>query len=231
MIDLHGYGPSLFRGAGVTIAVALCAMVVAIIMGLIGASGKMSRSRVARFAADCYTTIVRGIPEIVLLLLVYWGTQQLIQDTAAGLGYDIRVDLPPFKSGALTLGFIYGAFATEVFRGAFQAIPRGQIEAAHAAGMSRLKTFVRIQLPQMWRFALPGLGNVWLVLTKATALISLIHLTELMRSSNIAVGVTKKPFTFYAAAALIYLSITIVSMIALHFLEARANRGIRAGVN
>ena len=230
MIDLEGYGPSLIQGAGVTVAVAICAMVVAVIAGLIGAAAKMSGSVVARNLAQLYTTVVRGVPELVLLLLVYWGTQQLIQDVGSSLGYDVRVDLPPFKSGALTLGVIYGAFATEVFRGAFQAIPRGQVEAARSVGMSARKAFFRIQLPQMWRFALPGLGNVWLVLTKATALISLIHLTELMRSSNIAVGATKKPFTFYAVAACIYLSITIVSMVVLHFLERRANRGIRAGL-
>ena len=201
MLDLQGYGPSLLRGTAVTIAVSVCAMLVAILMGLIGAWGKTARSSAARLAANVYTTVVRGIPEIVLLLLVYWGTQQLIQDIAAGLGYDLRLDFPPFTAGAITLGVIYGAFATEVFRGALAAVPRGQIEAARAVGMSARQAFFRIHMPQMWRFALPGLGNVWLVLIKATALISLIHLTELMRSTSIAVGVTKKPFTFYAAAA------------------------------
>jgi len=229
--DLQGYGPSLIRGLGMTIAVASCAMLVAIGMGLLGAAGKLSQSRIARALAGAYTTIVRGIPEIVLLLLVYWGTQQLIQDLGSAItGRDIRVDFSPFRAGVLTLGVIYGAFATEVFRGAFQAITRGQIEAARASGMSAFKTFYRIQIPQMWRFALPGLGNVWLVLTKGTALISLIHLAELMRQTNIAVGVTKKPFTFYAVAACCYLMITIVSMIAIHFLEKHANRGIRAGM-
>ncbi len=229
--DLYGYGPSLLRGLWMTIAVASAAMVVAIAMGLLGAAAKLSDSRTARTLAGAYTTIVRGIPEIVLLLLVYWGTQQLIQDLGSAItGRDVRVDFSPFRAGVMTLGVIYGAFATEVFRGALAAISRGQIEAARAAGMSPLKTFFRIQMPQMWRFALPGLGNVWLVLTKGTALVSLIHLSELMRQTNIAVGATKKPFTFYAVAAGCYLCITIVSMIAIHFLERRANRGIRAGV-
>lgn len=226
-MNLYGYGPSLIAGTQMTLLVSVCALAVALIMGLLGAWGKLSDSRLARGLAETYTIVIRGIPELVLLLLIYWGSQQLIQDTAAYFGSDIRVNLPPFTTGVFTIGFIYGAFATEVFRGALQAIPKGQIEAARAIGMSRVLTFRRIMFPQMWRFALPGIGNVWLVLIKATALISLIHLEELMRKTGIAVGVTKKPFTFYFVAALIYLAITTVSIVVLRYLERRANRGIR----
>ena len=125
------------------------------------------------------------------------------------------------------MGVIYGAFAAEVFRGAFLAVPRGQIEAARAAGMGPALTFRRVVLPQMWRFALPGLGNVWMVLIKATALVSVIQLEELMRSADIAARATRMPFTFFFVASLFYLGITVVSMAVQRRAEAWANRGTR----
>ena len=162
-----------------------------------------------------------------MILIVYYGTPTLIQGIAARYGEDIIIDVNPFLAGFITIGVIYGAFATEVFRGAFQAIDKGQIEAARAFGMSRTLAFRRILLPQVWRFALPGLGNVWMVLIKATALISVIQLPELLRNADIAARAVRLPFTFYFAASLIYLGITIVSMLALQRAEAWANRGIR----
>lgn len=143
------------------------------------------------------------------------------------MGFDIRLDFNPFVEGILTLGFIYGAFATEVFRGAFLAIPKGQGEAAYAMGMSRRLAFRRILMPQMWRFAMPGLGNVWMVLIKATALVSVISLEELMRKSYIAMGTIKLPYTLFFAAAMMYLAITAVSMLGQRYIERWANRGIR----
>ena len=227
MLDLRGYGWMLWQGLELTILVGLGAMAVALALGLIGAWGKLSRARAGRWAAGTYTTVIRGVPELLLILLVYYGVPTLIQDIAEGAGYDIIVDLNPFVAGVVTIGFIYGAFATEVFRGAFLAVPRGQIEAARAIGMSRALTFRRIVLPQMWRFALPGLGNVWMVLIKATALISVIQLPELMRNAQIAMGATKLPFTFFFVASLFYLGITIVSMVVQRRAEAWANRGVR----
>ena len=162
-----------------------------------------------------------------MLLIVYYGTPTLIQDVATGLGYDIIIDVNPFVAGVATLGFIYGAFSTEVFRGAILAVPKGQIEAAYAAGMSRIQMVRRILLPQVWRFALPGLGNVWMVLMKATALISVIQLPELMRNSYLGAGNTKLPFNFFFAASLIYLFITIVSMLGQQRIESWARRGVR----
>ena len=150
----------------------------------------------------------------------------LIQNTLEGFGIDIIIDINPFLAGFITIGFIYGAFATEVFRGAFLALDRGQIEAARAIGMNRILVFRRVMLPQVWRFALPGLGNVWMVLIKATALISVIQLPELLRNSDIAARAVREPFTFYFAASLIYLAITIVSMLAQQVAERRANRGV-----
>ena len=180
-----------------------------------------------RTLADTYTTVIRGVPPLILILLVYYGVPTLIQESLAGLGADVRVDLDPFVAGSLTIGFIYGAFTTEVFRGAFLAVPRGQIDAAHALGMSRRLVFLRVLMPQMWRFALPGLGNVWLILIKDTALVSVIQLDELMRQSDIAARATRLPFTFFFFASLIYLAITVVSMAAQQRAEGWANRGIR----
>ncbi len=227
MIDLQGYGWLLLKGLQLTILVGLVSMVIAIFLGLIGAWGKLSGGRIPQMAAGTYTTVIRGIPELVLILLVYYGVPTLIQDITAAAGHGVIVDLNPFTAGVATIGFIYGAFATEVFRGAYMAVPKGQMEAARAMGMSPALTFRRVTLPQMWRFALPGLGNVWMVLIKATALISVIQLPELMRNADIASRATRMPFTFYFAASLLYLAITIASMILQQKAEAWANRGVR----
>ena len=225
-IDLHGYGWLIIQGAKLTIYVGLCAMAMAVVLGLIGVMCKFSDSAVIRFLVNCYTTVIRGIPELVLILLVYYGTPTLIQDVSAFFGYHIFINLDPFIAGTLTIGFIYGAFSTEVFRGAYMSVPRGQIEAAQACGMGRMLVFRRVLLPQMMRFALPGLGNVWMVLIKATALISVIQLPELMRNADIAARATREPFTFFFIASLIYLGITIGSNIVQQWAEKRANRGI-----
>ena len=227
MFELQGYGWMLLKGAKLTIYVGVSSMILAMGLGLFGALCKLSPSRLVRFLAECYTTIIRGIPELVLILLVYYGVPTLIQDICAFFGFETYISLNPFISGVATIGFIYGAFSTEVFRGAYQAVPRGQIEAARACGMHSTLTFRRIILPQMMRFALPGLGNVWMVLIKATALISVIQLPELMRNADIAARATHKPFTFFFVASLIYLSITIGSNILQQWAENRANRGVR----
>ena len=217
----------LWEGVQVTVTVALCSMALALVCGLIGAWGKLSANRVFNTGANTYTTVIRGVPELILILIVYYGTPTLIQDTLELYGIDIIIDINPFLAGFMTLGVIYGAFATEVFRGAYHAVPKGQIEAAKAIGMSRMLLARRILLPQMWRFALPGLGNVWMVLIKATALISVIQLPELLRNSDIAARAVRMPFTFYFAASLYYLAIVSVSMMLQHRAEAWAARGVR----
>ncbi len=229
MLDLHGYGWMLWQGLELTILVGLGAMALAVAFGLLGAWGKLSHHCAGRWLAGTYTTVIRGVPELILILLVYYGVPTVIQDLAARAGHDLRIDLNPFVAGVVTIGLIYGAFATEVFRGAFLAIPRGQIEAARAFGMGRVVMLRRIVLPQMWRFALPGLGNVWMVLIKATALISVIQLDELMRSADIAARATRLPFTFFFAASLFYLGITVVSMLIQGRFEAWSQRGTRSG--
>lgn len=227
ILDLQGYWPLLLKGARLTIAVGAGAMVIAMALGLLAALCKLSSLKPAAAAAGAYTTIIRGIPELVLILLVYYGAPTLIQDAFALMGSDVYIGVDPLVAGTLTIGFIYGAFATEVFRGAFQAVPKGQIEAARACGMDSFMTFRRILLPQMWRFAIPGLGNVWMVLIKATALVSVIQLPELMRNADIAARNIRKPFTCYFAASLLYLLITIFSLLLQQWAEKRADKGVR----
>lgn len=228
---LQGYGPLLLKGLMMTIGVSLAAFVVAFIFGLIAAWAKLYGGRIARGIAEIYTLVIRGVPELVLILLIYYGTPSLIQTAVRSLGEDylkFRVDFDPFVAGVTTLGLIYGAFATEVFRGAIQSIPRGQIEAGKAYGMSGFTLARMVIFPQMLRFAVSGLGNVWLVLIKATALISAIQLNELMRAAELASANTREPFTFYLVAAFIYLGITAVSLALLKQTEKYAFRGNEA---
>jgi len=226
-LDLEGYWPLLIKGAKLTMVVGSGAMIMAMLLGLATALCKLSNLKSISFIAGMYTTIIRGIPELVLILLVYYGAPTLVQDTFLLMGKEIFIDIDPLIAGTLTIGFIYGAFATEVFRGAFLAVPRGQVEAAKACGMNGLLIFRRVLLPQMWRFALPGLSNVWMVLIKATALISVIQLPELMRNADIAAKNLKKPFTCYFAASLLYLLITILSLLFQQWAEKRADKGVR----
>jgi His/Glu/Gln/Arg/opine family amino acid ABC transporter permease subunit len=227
VFNLEGYGHLLLEGAKLTILVGLFSMVIALALGMVAALCKLSKIWILDFGAGVYTTVVRGVPELVLILLVYYGGPTLIQDASGFFGYDVYVDLNPFVAGSMTIGFIYGAFATEVFRGAFMAVSRGQIEAARACGMGSVMAFRRIQLPQMWRFAIPGLGNIWMVLIKATALISVIQLPELMRNADVAARAIRKPFTCYFVASLLYLLITILSLVFQQWAEKRASRGVR----
>ena len=227
MIDLHGYGWMLMDGLKVTLLVGVTSLAIAIVFGLFAAWGKLSSSRAAQRIAETYTIVIRGVPELVLILLIYYGSSTAFLRISEAMGAKMRLDLDPFTSGVITLGFIYGAFTTEVFRGAYLAVPVGQIEAAKSVGMGRILRLRRIILPQMMRYALPGLGNVWMVLIKATALMSAIQADELLRMARIAAGATREPFTFYFAVLLIFLCITLVSMQVIRYLEAWAERGVR----
>jgi len=225
MIDLQGFGNLLLAGTLVTVELSLAAMAVAVVLGLIGATATRSHFAPARWLAAGYTTIVRGIPELLAILLVYFGASVVLMKIAGLFGYSGYIELSPFLAGTVALGFMYGAYASEVVRGAIDAIPYGQIEAAQAMGMHRLLVFRRIVLPQTWRLALPPLGNLFLALLKDTALISVIGANDLMRNTAIAVSQTKEAFTFYAAAALIYLLLTVVTTVGITWLERNANRG------
>lgn len=208
---LHGYATSLLEGAWITLSVALLSLVVAVLLGLIGAMAKLSRSVWLRGMAQVYTTLIRGVPDLVLMLLIFFGGQVLVNDLAARLGHEDYIDIDPFVAGVLTIGFIFGAYLTETFRGAFLAVPPGQREAGIAFGMSRAQVLWRITWPQMMRHALPALSNNWLVLIKSTAIVSIIGLTDMMNRAGLAAGATHEPFVFYAAVALVYLAFTSAS--------------------
>jgi putative lysine/arginine/ornithine/histidine/octopine transport system permease protein len=224
---LHGYEDQLWIGLKMTIGVASLSLLVGLVLGMLGATAKLSSNIFARKLADTYTTFVRGIPELILLLILFYGGTILAQKLFSALGSEEYVEIDAFTAGVLTLGFVFGAYATEVFRGAILSIHKGQIEAAQAIGMNRLQVFRRIMLPQVWRFALPGIGNLWLVLLKDTALISVIGLDELMRKTYVAAGSTQDPFTFFAFAAVIYLTLTAISMAVLQTAEKRLTRGVK----
>lgn len=223
MLDLHGYGMSLLEGTVLTVEAALASAALAILLGILGALAKLSPSAVARGVAQVYTTLIRGVPDLVLMLLVFFGGQMLVNQLAPLFGYEDYIDVSPFIAGVGTIGFIYGAYMTETFRGAILAVPAGQLEAGQAFGMSRGLVFRRILLPQMVRHALPGFGNNWLVLLKTTALLSVLGLDDVLRKASLAAGATREPFTFYIAVAGIYLLLTSVSVLLLGWLERRAN--------
>jgi arginine/ornithine transport system permease protein len=224
VLDLRGYGPSLLSGVVLTIEAALFSLIVAVFLGTVGALAKTSRSSVAQAVAGVYTTLIRGVPDLVLMLLIFFGGQMLVNQVAESLGYDEYIEVSAFTAGVVTIGFIYGAYMTETFRGAILAVPSGQLEAGQAFGMSRWQVFREILLPQTIRYALPGFGNNWLVLLKTTALLSVLGLDDVLRKASLAAGATRQPFTFYLAVALIYLLLTTVSTALLAWAERRAER-------
>jgi len=160
------------------------------------------------------------------MLLIFFGGQVFINQMAPKIGYDAYIDINPFIAGVLTIGFIFGAYMTETFRGGILAVPKGQLEAAAAFGMRRFQIFYRILFPQMVRHAIPGFGNNWLVLVKTTALVSIIGLDDMVRKASLAAGATRLPFTFYLVVAINYLVITSVSVYLLKWLEDRYSVGV-----
>lgn len=223
---LHGYGFALLEGAAMTLAVALCALAIALAFGIAGASAALSRHRAARALAAAYTTAIRAVPDLVLMLLVFYGGQMLVNDLAERAGRE-PIDVDPFVAGVATIGFVFGAYLSETFRGAFLAVPPGQAEAARAFGFTRWQVFARVVAPQMLRHALPPLANNWLVLLKSTAIVSVIGLTDLMHRAGLAAGATREPFLFYAAAALVYLGFTTLSEAGFALLRRRLAVGTR----
>jgi arginine/ornithine transport system permease protein len=227
MLSLHGYGPSILEGTVLTLEVSLASLFIAMLLGMGGALAKLSKSPILSGLAKLYTTIIRGIPDLVLMLLVFFGGQIFINQVAPLFGYEEYIDINPFIAGVSTIGFIFGAYMTETFRGAILAVNRGQLEAGYAYGMSGGQVFFRILFPQMVRHALPGFGNNWLVLVKTTALVSIIGLDDMVRKASMAAGATRMPFTFYVVVAINYLLITTVSIYLLKYLEARYSVGVR----
>ena len=224
---MSDYYLAILQGSLLTVGVSLASLAVATLLGLLGAAAKLSGSRPLVWLAQLYTTVVRGVPELLMMLLIFYGGAIGLNHLLELWGNQEGVDLDPFVAGVLTIGFIYGAYMTETFRGAILAIPRGQMEAAWAFGMGRLQTFVRITLPQMVRYALPSFTNNWLVLIKATALISLVGLQDMMARAKSAGDATREPFTYILLAAAIYLAITSVSLLVLRYLERRYSVGVK----
>lgn len=227
MINLHGYGASIAEGTLLTVGVSLNSLAIALLLGICAALAKLSGSRSLKFIAEIYTTVIRGIPDLVLMLLVFYGGQMLINQMAYAVGYEDYIDINPYIAGVMTIGFIFGAYMAETFRGAILAVPKGQLEAGAAYGMTKLQIIYRILLPQMVRHAIPGFGNNWLVLTKATALVSIIGLDDMVRKASLAAGATRMPFTFYAVIAVNYLIITTVSIYLLQWLENKYSQGVQ----
>lgn len=223
-----GYGPLLLSGTWMTIQLALLSLLLSVIIGLIGASSKLSNIKILRYIATAYTTLIRSVPDLVIMLLLFYSLQLGLNQITEALQME-QIDINPFVAGVITLAFIYGAYFTETFRGAFQSVPRGQIEAAMAYGMTPWQVFHRVLFPQMMRFALPGIGNNWQVLIKATALVSIIGLNDIVKISQDAGRNTMQLFFFSIVAAAIYLAITTVSNLILMWLERRYSAGVRKG--
>lgn len=224
---LKGYGAVILDGAWLTLQLALSSMALAIVLGLTGVALRLSPVRWLAWLGDMYATVIRGIPDLVLILLIFYGGQDIINRVAPLVGYDDYIDLNPLVAGIGTLGFIFGAYLSETFRGAFLGIPKGQAEAGAAYGMNGRQVFFRILVPQMIRLAIPGFTNNWLVLTKATALISVVGLQDMMFKAKQAADATREPFTFFLAVAALYLVITSVSLLALKYLEKRYSVGVK----
>ncbi|MDC5188312.1 ABC transporter permease [Acinetobacter baumannii] len=227
-MSFSGYGPLLLSGTWMTIQLALLSLLLSVIIGLIGASSKLSNIKALRYVATVYTTLIRSVPDLVIMLLLFYSLQLGLNQITEALQMD-QIDINPFVAGVITLAFIYGAYFTETFRGAFQSVPRGQIEAAMAYGMTPWQVFHRVLFPQMMRFALPGIGNNWQVLIKATALVSIIGLTDIVKITQDAGRSTMQLFFFSIVAAAIYLAITTVSNLILIWLERHYSAGVRKG--
>ena len=219
-----GAAPILLEGLWVTVSVALLALVLATALGGLAAAAKLGGGPVLRAAAGAYTTILRGIPDLVTILLVYFGGQRMANAGARALGFD-GIDVSIYAAGVLAIGLVYGAYMAETFRGAFLSIPRGQIEAAVACGLSRGRTLWRIVAPQLMRHALPGFTNVWQVLVKSTAVVSVIGLNDLVGLATRIGRRERDPFTFLLVVLVAYLLITAISGWMLARAEKRLARG------
>lgn len=225
---LKGYGHVILDGAWLTLQLAVCSMALAVVLGLIVVSMRLSSIRWIAWSGDLYSTVVRGIPDLVLILLIFYGGQNAINQIAPLFGHEEYIDLNPLIAGIGTLGFIFGAFLSETFRGAFLAVPKGQSESGLAYGMGKTKVFFRIMVPQAIRLSIPGITNNWLVLTKATALISVVGLQDMMFKAKQAADATREPFTFFLAVGALYLILTSISLIILKQLERRYSVGFKA---
>lgn len=223
MESVWHYRELLLHGTLVTVQLALASLLIAILLGLMGVMAKRSHRYLLQQLSGAYTTLVRGVPDLVLMMLLFYGGQQALNSLGEVTGWWDYLEINQFTAGVISIGFIFGAYMTETFRGAILAIPRGQIEAGIACGMTPMKIFFRITGPQMLRLALPGFTNNWLVLIKATALVSVIGLQDLVWNASTAGRSVHQPFSFMFAVLIIYLVLTGISDIVLRWIDRRRN--------
>ncbi|WP_019172725.1 ABC transporter permease subunit [Pseudaminobacter salicylatoxidans] len=220
-----GWGGNLLRGLANSVQIAIGAFGLGLAIGTAGAYAKLYGGPILRDLAEIYTTVVRAVPELVLILLLYYAGTDLVNRALEAMGY-ARIDINGLVAGIVVLGFVQGAYATEVLRGAILAVPQGQIEAARAYGMSPGKMLRRITLPAMLPYAIPGLANLWLIATKDTALLAVVGFNELTLVTRQAAGATKAYFTFFVAAGMLYLLLTLFSNTIIGRIERWARRGL-----
>ncbi len=219
-----GYLPLILKGMVLTVEVALLSLLFSLILGILAASARLYGGSVSKTIAGTYTTVIRGIPDLVLMMLIFFGGQIMVNNIGESFGWDY-IDIDPFVAGILTIGFIFGAYMGETFRGAIMAVSKGEIEAGHAYGMTGLQVFIHITFPAMIRHAIPGFFNNWLVLVKTTALVSVIGLEDMVFSAKVAGDSLRQPFTFYMLVGFLFLLITAVSDLAMRWLERRYSFG------
>jgi octopine/nopaline transport system permease protein len=226
----QGWGNLLAGAMLMTLAVTLVSLALGAVIGALLTIAKLSRQLGWRIVADIYTTVFRGVPELLIIYLIYFGGSGLVSLIAGLFGITGFLGVPSFLAGVVAVGIISGAYQAEVFRGAYQVISKGEIEAAAAYGMSRFLRFRRVIVPQIWRFALPGLGNVFQLTLKDSALVSVTGLVELMRGTQIAGGSTHQYFLFYITGGILYLVLTSLSGRAFSIAEARVGRSFARGI-
>ena len=220
-----GWGDELFVATLMTIAVSVTAMLIGFLFALIFTPLKLSKFKTLNLIGNFYTTVIRGVPELLVIYLFFFGGSGAIMYVASIFGYNDYIEINAFLTGSFSIGIISGAYSTEVFRGAVQSIDKGQFEAAKVLGISKFIQFYKIILPQMLRLAIPNLSNVWQITLKDTSLISVTGLVEIMRQSYIAAGSTRDPLFFYSWAAVLYLMLTYLSMKLINKLEIKYSRG------
>lgn len=226
-LDADGWGLPMLRAAGMTLALATCGYLLGAAIGVLGAWAKLQRRKPLRWIAEGYTTVLRGIPDLLVIFLFYFGAGLGLTAIARLFGGTGFISLPGFVAGLLAIGIVAGAYHTEVMRGAILAVSVGEVEAAAASGMPLLLRFRRIVLPLALRAALPGLGNVWQLVLKEAALVSVTGVVELLRQAQLGAGATRKPFAFYLAAGVLYLCITTSTGLLFQIAEVRHSRWVR----
>lgn len=223
----QGWSDELLQGAWLSIEISLSAYLIGLVLGLFGAIAKLSKSVVARSVASGYTTVIRSVPDILVIFLIYYSATDALSYLISMTGLSVQFQLNGFVAAAISLGVVQGGYSTEVLRGAIVAVARGQTEAALAVGLTRKQTFFLVIIPQMLPLALPGLGNLWLIVLKESSLVSLIGFTELVLVGKMAAGATRHYLLFYAAIGVVFLVMSGVSSLVFHYFEVKASHAWR----